>query len=206
MNSIKYLTQLKSYVEQYQDWKEPVKNAITKYLDEHKVFGKLEHDELTRMTQTLSERIQTENNLPERINSFLDQNYLEYLSFSQEECEVIILFLSGNSDFSGFLLTYTDRAISQLKSTGEESWLLRGLVAITLENCAVDYRDSLGSLADLSLAAKECGIPIKESFRKTALHASSNKPQGWHESMRKVMMGYVRDIEGKEKHNLKGKQ
>jgi hypothetical protein len=177
MNSDEFLDQFRSYSKRYETWRAPINRAIESHIAEHNGVA-FELEKLNRTREHLTQRLTEEEDLPGQIRVFLDQNAQSFLTYSQEECETIIAAVSGNFDFSGFLLEYARRAITKFQDTGEETWLIRGLIGIALEDCAVDFRDSLGMLDDLVRAGRERDIAIDEHLRHVALHASRKKSKG----------------------------
>src|SRR5688500_9986679 len=165
MNSEEFLSQIKIYSDDYAKGVEPI-NQLRKTLVSKQGFGHNDWKKMQFAVEEAAREQRRENDLPSTIYSFLDGNYVSYLDFSQEELEKVIASFAGNRDFENLLFEYTNRAIDQLKNTGEEVWLLRGLVSSSLENCGIDYRDFLGALSGLFAASKAHGInPISHFLR-----------------------------------------
>jgi len=61
------------------------------------------------------------------------------------------------------------------------------LVAISIENSGVDYRDSLIRLADLYIAAEDKDINPNSAFEEVSKISSKEKPRGGSISMREMM-------------------
>jgi hypothetical protein len=194
MNSDEFLAQIKTYSDQYAKWIEPI-NQLRKSLVSKRGFNK---DDLKDMEIALAEmhaKQTAENDLPNKIYSFLDEHYLSYLGFSQEQCERIIASFYGNRDFEDLLFTYTNRAIEKLKNTGEEAWLWKGLVSSSLENCGIDYRDFLGALSELFRASMKHGINPINHFRRVAAISSRVKPRAYKISVSEMMMDFINRVE-----------
>ncbi len=132
----------------------------------------------------------TDTSLASRISNFLDENYNVYLNSSPEDCEQIRTSFYGIRNFEDYLFEYTRRAVAQLQATREEAWLWRGLVATSLENCGIDFRDTLIALAELYVIAEECEIDPKAAFRKVAALSSQDKTRGGPLSVYKMMIDF----------------
>lgn len=156
---------------------------------------------------------------PQSSNEFFDyfeNNYEIYLSASPEERERIRDFVKSqkiegkeNKSFFGrlfqprhdasqiayLLLIYVkERALPQLKSTGDKLWLMRGLIAISMDNFIGKFDDPayiaypmqgdcIFLLADLYVTAEEKGIDPKPIFEEIA-NISDDKNTSLHDSMK----------------------
>lgn len=69
---------------------------------------------------------------------------------------VAVRFILSHSFYA--LALYQDRAREMLVTTRQHVWLLRALAAISIENCQLDYRDSILMLESLISAAEKIGI------------------------------------------------
>jgi hypothetical protein len=64
------------------------------------------------------------------------------------------------------------------------------LAAISIENCARDYRDVLLALAELYVTAEEAGIKPSSDFRAVSKLSSEEKPRGGDTSMKKMLANF----------------
>ena len=135
--------------------------------------------------------------IPSEFFDFFESNPETYISATNEEREKIRGFVKspskpksffGNlfqpkqstSQISHLLLIYVkDRALPQLKSTKDKEWIIRGLVAMSMENLAGNFydKDYLGGytdgdasllLIDLYVTSEEIGIDPKPLFENIA--------------------------------------
>ena len=90
------------------------------------------------------------------------------------------------------MLGYANRAAKRIQSPEDEEWLLRGLAAISIENCARDYRDVLLALAELYVMAEEAGIKPGSDFRAVSKLSSEEKPRGGDTSVKKMLANLPR--------------
>ena len=131
----------------------------------------------------------------ENIHAFLDQEYEAYFNASQEECNAIRASFSINRDFEDLLLGYVYDTVKKLRSTEDVKWLERGLVAASLENSGMDYRDTIVSLRELYKEATVAGIDPNPYFQKAASLASREKPRGGSTPLSDLLESYTKKPE-----------
>jgi hypothetical protein len=90
------------------------------------------------------------------------------------------------------LLGYVYRAAGRVRSPDGEEWLLRGLVAASIENGARDVRDLLLALAELYVAAEQAGLSPRPAFRKVAALSSRDIPRGGNTPVRDILAHFHR--------------
>jgi hypothetical protein len=187
----RFQDEIKNYAEQYRTWREPI-NEFFRWLQQKHNTGwsdqlLLELEEFTNLYKIKN------GDISEVINSFLDREYKTYLNATQNECDAIRASFTShsNSDFEDYLFRYTKRAIENLKAEKDIKWLERGLVGASLENCRIDWRDSLLSLGDLYKAAEDAGINPDPYFVKAASLASRDIPRGGNTPVSVTMRGFT---------------
>ena len=132
------------------------------------------------------------------IFNFIDQNYIVYSEATPSECEAIRNtvtncyyadeYRTANHFFEDVFFQYVrERAIPQLQATGHKIWLTRGLIAMSIENSGIDYRDSILALADLRKIANEKNIDPDPEFERIAAISSNEKPRGGETPMKQLM-------------------
>jgi len=153
-------------------------------LDEYK-------NQLIEFASRLNDRpfdsITSSNNFHNRICELLDESYQIYLNASAEERENIrkIIKEYNRSDIveggplsgplSSVLWQYSSRARRQLETSGNDIWLIRGLVVISILD-GIYYRpDDEIQLARLFVIAEEKGLNPKPVFHLIS-EVSSNEP------------------------------
>jgi hypothetical protein len=159
--------------------------------------------ELEQAVETFTDEQKAISDLPKEVNTFLDQNFAAYLDSAPEDCEKIRASFYGNRDFENFLFHYTQRAVAQLQSTNDERYLWRGLVSTSLENCSIDFRDTLTWLANLYIVAEEKQLNPSSAFQKVAKISSQKKPRGGSISVYEIMMNFESYAILTEKRNKK---
>lgn len=128
---------------------------------------------------------------------YVDLHYEEYIYATPEERAEIRKFIRGKffqpKQVAYALLIYVkERALQNLKSTRDKVWLIRGLVAISMENHTTSFVDTAYNpsdmktddnylLADLYVSAEENGIDPKlviEDYLKISGDSRSFEPTG----------------------------
>jgi hypothetical protein len=141
----------------------------------------------------LKESAKLYKNSPDNSREFfhhIDEHYVDYINATSDERAKIRKFIKGDlfgsKEIAYALLIYVkERALQKLESTKEVVWLIRGLVAISMENQrtkfvdenytgAYPHGDATLLLADLYVTAKENGIDPKPHF-ETIAELSDNK-------------------------------
>jgi hypothetical protein len=140
--------------------------------------------------------------LTEKIFAFFDANYETYLNATDKERNEIretiskMYYPSPQSGIVHYMGHYMEEllfryvrehTIDKLKATGDDTWLTRGLIAISMENCGYDWRDTLTILGDLYKAAETKRINPDLSFLKIAEISSGDAPRGGTTPMNDMM-------------------
>jgi hypothetical protein len=99
-----------------------------------------------------------------------------YIVADSEQRVFIRQMVKINRDVLQDMSGYTWHAIEQLEASIDPKWLERALASISIEDMAIDYRDSLMDLAGLFLSAKQVGIDPLPYLRNTARLSSSDDP------------------------------
>jgi hypothetical protein len=189
---------IKSYAEQYRDWKKPIDEFRKSYVKKHNIrlFDRNGTKKLDSALQEFTIKHQAQKADPtEVIFTFLGQEYEAYLNATQEECEAIRASFSINREFEDLLLDFVQKATINLRHTKDVKWLERGLVAASLENSGIDSRDTLLSLDDLYRAAEDVGIEANPYFQKAASLASGEKPRGGSTPLNILLNRYAKKPE-----------
>ena len=113
-------------------------------------------------------RVRAGESPEEELYDLLDELGDIYLRSETKQRNEIRRIVAANREVLGELGNYTARGTNLLKSTGEARWLYLGLIAASIEDLQVDYRDTLVLLGDLLLAAKQVGIDPLPVFQEIA--------------------------------------
>ncbi len=196
MNVKAFIVRLKELSSCYREWWYPQFNRFrTEY---SKDFPNSDYNHYTKAYNEFKANLRSQNDVLGEIFDFIDKNCEVYLNASLPECEEIRKTVSDcryadeKSNMNHFLeelfFQYAkDRAIPQLEKTGDKIWLTRGLIAISLENSGIDFRDSIFALSKLREVALEKNIGPEPEFVRIAQISSSETPRGGSMPMRLLM-------------------
>jgi len=191
-----FITKLKELSSRYQAWwYEPFRKFTEEYSKENPKFSYFSY---TKAFKEFETNLRNQNDLLGEIYDFLDKNYEVYLNAALEECEeirktVTNCYYSGNDGKANrfledlFFRYAKEIAIPKLKETGDKIWLTKGLIAISLENSGIDYRDSIIALSELRKVANEKNLDPESEFVRVAEISSNEKPRGGDTPMRQLM-------------------
>jgi hypothetical protein len=190
MDTATFQERLREYADQFRSWSEPIKQFRQSW-QRKPITGLTDVDKYAQEMEDITKQQRAKYDLPAIVSSFLDQYYEVYLQSSLNDCSRIRA-ISGNSiEFKEFLLfSYVRRTVSELQVTGNEAWLWRGLVAMSLEDCSDDYRDTLTALAELFVTAEQHGHTPKHAFQQVARLSSHQKPSGGRTPVSEMMMNF----------------
>jgi hypothetical protein len=208
-----YIDQLKQYATKFVGWWcKPYEEFRKNYEKQNRSFisrlipirieSREDREKLENAVDEFKKETRSKYDLINVIFNFFDSNYEVYLHATDEQRSEIrsviharyyegpqsgIVHYMGNF-FIDLLWEYIrERAVKELESTGDKVWLKRGLVAVSMENCGVDYRDSLSLLASLYSAAKQKGINPEPIFQEIAKISSHEIAPGGSTPMSEMM-------------------
>lgn len=185
-----YKKKLQEFWLEYKDWWfKPLKIFRKEYQEKN---GGIFDEKYDTAEDNFEHDLRNKNDLLTRFYSFMDENYTVYINATPKERSEIrdLVGKQGeiNYHFEDLIMKYVrDWVIEELKVTGKRVWVLRGLVAMAIENSGVDYRDTLTILAKLYKAAEEKGINPKNDFQKISKISSDEIPTGGIKPMSKLM-------------------
>jgi len=207
-----YINQLKRYKEQFVDWWCKPYETFSKVYDRQnrsliarlipiRVDTKESMSKFDLATKQFERDIRQKYDLIDELFNFLDINYEAYLHATDSERDEIRALIGdtlykgplGSDRYMGnymalLLFDYvTEHVMAEFKTTSDEKWLTRGLVAISMENCCVDSRDTLTGLAKLYMAAKGKNINPEPAFQRIADVSSRKMPKGGESSVSSML-------------------
>ena len=196
MDVTAFITRINDFSNRYKQWWYPAyenfpeeyskENPKSNYMKRLKAFNEFETN------------LRNQNDIKGEIFDFIDQNHDVYLNATSQDCEKIrttitnCYYINQKGSLSRFFedlfLQYVQqRAVPKLKETGDKIWLTRGLVAMSIENSGIDYRDSILALSELRKASHEKNIDPNSEFERVAKISSQEKPRGGSTPMSQLM-------------------
>jgi hypothetical protein len=185
------IQQLDELEEQYQAWVEPINQVIRESLFKVNRDGYTPAD-YERDVEAIREKQRAKYDPYQAIYELLDELCPAYLEASAERRAAVRVAASDKSGVLSALLGYAYRMAKRIQSPLDREWLRRGLAAISIENCARDYRDVLLALAELYVAAEEAGIRPRSDFTAVSKLSSGEKPTGGSTSVKEMLANFSR--------------
>jgi len=187
-----YKTRLQILWTEYKNWWFPALSSFRKEYEE--AHGSIFGQDYPDAEDEFEHQLRSKNDVLSQFYKFMDESYMVYMNATPKERAEIRIFIGKQSStsyyFEDLIRKYVrDHIIQQIQLTGKNVWLIRGLVAISLENSGVDYRDTLVSLAQLYSVAEEKGLKPKNDFHRIADISGEDVPPGGTTPMRKLMAG-----------------
>jgi hypothetical protein len=177
MNASQFIQKWQEYAEKYGQWYAPVKRFQDDYMKENDLnWG--DYERINAAVLDFREAHKAKNDLPGEIYDFIDENLHVYLEASPEEQAAIRAVPANNRDFSQIVWGYIVRARLNLAETGEKDWLVQGVAMISIEDMAIDFRDTFLNLASLYVEAEKHGLKPQPVLNAVARASSQEKPKG----------------------------
>jgi hypothetical protein len=183
------IEQLDKLEERFQEWVEPINRAIRECSFKVNRDGYTQAD-FDRDVGAVKEKQLAKYDPYQEIHRTLDDLCPVYLEASDLERASIRDAVSDKGGILSALLGYAYSAARRIQSPEDREWMLRGLAAISIENCSKDWRDVLLAMAELYVVAEEAGIKPRADFTAVSKLSSDDKPTGGDKSLQKIMAGF----------------
>jgi hypothetical protein len=181
--------QLEELEEQYQEWVEPINRVIRECSYKVNRDGYTPAD-FDRDVKAVKEQQRAKYDPYQAIYRLLDELCPAYLESSSEQRAGVRAAVSDKNGVLSALLGYVYRAARRIQSPQDREWLRKGLAAISIENCARDWRDVLLALAELYVAAEGAGIRPRSDFTAVSRLSSGDKPEYGSTSTREILANF----------------
>jgi hypothetical protein len=205
MDAQAYIDQLKEYAKEFPEWWiKPFEKFHADFDEQNKklLLGFLpiqvkNKEIVTKFNEAVKhfeKEVLQKRNLFEEIFAFFDTNYEAYVKATElqrSEIRSIISDTFCNLRYEEKPLNYYERNYMQMiikkyiwhvfkkfKSIGDEIWLTRSLVAVSIENGGYDFRETLTYLARLYVTAERNNIEPEKIFISIA-EISSQEVGDW---------------------------
>lgn len=115
-----------------------------------------------------------------------------YLQMTPKQCATIRQIVAERDaaerhELIGWILEYADSATRRFHRPDDVQLLREGLAAVSIENCGVDFRDTLTTLADLFVRAEEVGVDPRPHFLAVAELSSTARTRGGLDSVAETL-------------------
>lgn len=216
MEAQAYINQLKAYAEDFHRWWiEPYEKFYTGFDKQNRklllgflpirMHSKESMAKLNEAAKQFEKEVLQKRNLFNEIFAFLDAEYESYLKATDLQRREIRSVISDTfynlryeekplSYYEGSYMQmvikkYRHHAFKEFKSSGEEIWLARALVAVSIEDCCSDFRETLTYLvvcqsliegySFLSLIRASFVVNCQSTVALIALRCSSQERISW---------------------------
>jgi hypothetical protein len=183
------IQQLDELEERYQEWVEPINRVVWECSFKVHRDGYTPAD-FDRDVQAIREQQRAKYDPYQAIYELLDELCPTYLEASAEQRAAARAAVSDKNGILSALLGYVYRAAKRIQSPADREWLRRGLAAVSIENCAKDYRDVLLALAELYVVSEEAGLRPRSDFTAVSRLSSDEKPRGGSGSVREMLANF----------------
>ena len=133
--------------------------------------------------------------------ALLDQLCPIYLSAGPQQRAEIRSAVSDKEGIWSGLINYVYRAADRLQSSADREWLRLGLAAVSIEDCRIDFRDTVVALAELYVATEKAGIDPEPHFREVAELSSHQVSSGGSTSVSEILAKFDSYAVLKERRN-----
>ena len=113
-----------------------------------------------------------------------------YLDIGSAERDRIRSVLENRTHVRAVLLGYVYACANRICSPHDVRYLRWGLAAVSIENCAQDYRDVLLALAEIWVVAEQAGLEPSAHFVAVAGMSSKEKPRGGSTSVCEMLTDF----------------
>lgn len=161
----------------YQEWTKPIDEVVVEGLSKVNQNGYTLAD-YKRDIKNITEKQREKYDPVLEMDAFFNKLCAAYLSMSQQMRLQIRNIIAGKSGLQSGLVGYASRQAEQIKSKNDSQILRLGLAAISIENCANDFRDVLIALAELYVSAEKVGIDPLPYFNDISTLSSTERPTG----------------------------
>lgn len=181
-----FKSQLDELEERFHQWIEPIERVHMISLCKVNKDG-YTLDDHEREVEEIAQNQIAQYDPYQDMYALLDKLCPIYLDASPQQRAEIRSAVSNQEGIWSGLINYAYRAAERLKSPADKDWLPLGLAAISIEDCSMDYRDTLMALAELCVAAEKADINPEPDFRHVAELSSRQVPSGGTTSVSEIL-------------------
>jgi hypothetical protein len=178
--------ELDHFVTRFQEWR--------RALDEHthgnwKRLNKdgYTHDEFKRESDQLRQKMQDEWDGYGDYQQLLERLCPVYFECGADDRERIRQIVGRYRYAVDPVRWYANAAAKKIEGPDDEQWLLKGLAAVSIENCGMDFRDTTFTMTALWVGAEAAGIDPKPHFRSVAKLSGTSATRGRCGSMARTL-------------------
>lgn len=180
---------LHAWEARYQTWSAPINQAIHDYLHRQRAEGEDDPGLSAVIDQAQAAQLEIDDPYG-AFNEMMAELAPAYLAASDDGQRALREAVAELPGVRHGLFGYAYHCASRIKGPADGEWLEQGLVAMILEDCGSDFRDSYLVLAELYVRAERAGLKPRTVFSRLAKHASYGPPRGGMTAMVQTLEGF----------------
>lgn len=153
----------------------PVNRFLEENLRRVNQPGGLTPNEFDRKSREVLERV---GNGEAGLHTLLDEVCPAYLEAPAVDREAVRAAVQSRRSMPDRVRAYAEMLAKSIRSPQDIDALSAALAAMSIENCASDYRDTLLTLAEIYVRAERAGIDPRPHFDSVAGLSSAEVPRG----------------------------
>jgi hypothetical protein len=173
----------------YQEWAKPINEVIQQSSAKVNRDGYTSED-FDRDVKAAREKQLAKYDPYREMETFFNRLCPDYLKATAQEREQIRNAVNNKTGIQAALVGYAEDSGKRIKSTKDVELLRVALAAISIENCARDYRDVLLVLAEIYVAAENVGIDPRPQFKQVADLSSTKEPLGGNTPVSEILSNF----------------
>jgi hypothetical protein len=194
---------LGQFVDRYQKWVEPSQKHEEQNWRRIRKPG-YTADEYYRTARKIRAEMEAQWDPYPELYALLDELCPVYLRSDARACDKMRSVVARCRTLHDPIRGYALSASKKLSGPDGAAWLERGVAALSIENCGMDYRDTIIAINVLAARAEAAGIDPKPYFSAAAERSSTKPTRGGCRSMAQ-MLKCSNVAAGTKKRILEGK-
>lgn len=170
----------------YEQWEHPLRRYRGQGMARLNKDG-FTWDEFDRGLQVLDASLRARHDPNVQLHPLFQRLAATYLDGDPAARATIRAYVAERKSLGKLLWRYANYLAGLIHRADDVPLLERALVAIAIENCSSDYRDTLMTLADLYAAAEAAGIDPRPAFAATAELATDGLTAGGCQSLARTL-------------------
>ncbi len=161
----------------YDEWSRPINEHLQANMMRVNQDG-YAWDDLMRENDQVKERQLAAYDPDPPLYIVLDDLCPAYLDATDDWRMHVRTIVAAQSGLPDRVRAYAQKIASRINSAEDEESLRVALAAMSIEDAATDYRDTLSALADIYVRAERAGIDARRSFVDASRLSSTEVPAG----------------------------
>jgi hypothetical protein len=170
----------------YEQWEHPLRRFRSQGMARLNKDG-FTWDDLDRGLRELEASLRAKRDPRAELHPLFDLLGATYVDGDAAARTEIRAYLAQRKMLARLLARYANFLAGEIRRADDAPRLERALVAVAIENCPSDYRDTLMTLADLYVAAESAGIDPRPAFAAAAELATDELTPGGCESLARTL-------------------